>query len=189
MRRIVFSALGLFLMVGLGHAEFIVNGGFDQPLSVGWTVDTLLYAGSYVIERTDTIGSPGGYAARVYKTLADHAALVQTVNVPGPDLLFTFDARLWIAGGSSSCWPVAALIVHYLDNGGVELGNTKFYSHDEYAQWISSDTAHLVDVSLQTGWQHYQLPIARELAGNLPGVNAGLVKRIRVELFAYDSGT
>ena len=189
MNKIVVSALSLAFVAGLGSAELIVNGSFDQTLDIGWTMDTLVIAGLHRFERSDTLGSPGGYAARVYKELADHAALVQTVTVPGPDLDFTVDARLWVIGGSSTCWPVAAVIIRYLDNGGIELGNTKFYSHNEFALWVSSDTAHLIDVSALSGWQHYQLSIRQELADNLPGVNADQLKQIRVELYSYDSGT
>lgn len=188
-QRLTQVLVGLLVAVGLGHSELIINGDFSQPLEIGWQKDTLNIAGWYYFEWSDTVGSPGGYAAKVFKELAHHAALVQTVNVPGPDLRFACDARVWVVEGSLTCWPVAAIIIRYLDGTGTELGNTKFYCHDQFCEWVGSDTAHLIDISSQTGWQHYELGIRQELENNLPGVMPAAVRQIRIELYAFDSGT
>lgn len=188
MTKKVLAAGILALVVSIGWSNLLVNGDFEAPFEGSW--DTLATgAGFWAMERSDTLGSGTGYAARAYKYLADYASIAQTVPVVGADLALSFDARLWVNGGSPSCWPVAALIVRYLDTGGTELGSTKFYCHDEFAQWQSSDTAHLVDVSRMTGWNHYDLNIRQEITENLPGVNPARVGNVRVELYAFDSGT
>ena len=169
-------------------AQTVINGDFEQPLDVGWKESTYSQAGIQSYDRWDTLGHPT-YAARVYKYLASFASLSQNVTVPGPDYTLSLDARLRIGGGSSTCWPVAAFIVRYLDQNGIELGNTKFYMHSPYATWTSSDTAHLIDCNSVAGWQNYSLRIREELVQNLPGVSPDAVREVTLELHAYDSGT
>ncbi len=178
----------LFLSSGSGFANLIVNGDFEQALDVGWRDTVLELGGSSRFERSDTLGSGTGFAASVYKYLADHASLSQAVTVPGVDLALEFDARLTWLGGSSTCWPVAALFVRYLDGGGAQLGATCFYNHSEYADWQSTDALHLVEVT-SSGWEHYELHIGDELAANLPGVDPVGVAQVCIDLYAYDSGT
>lgn len=188
MSKALLAAGLLFLLSGSGLANLIVNGDFEQALDVGWRDTVLELGGSSRIERSDTLGSGSGYAAKVFKYLADHASLYQAVAVPGTDLALSLDARLTWLGGSSTCWPVAALFVRYLDSGGAQLGATCFYNHSEYADWQPSDVLHLVEVT-SSDWQHYDLHIGDELASNLPGVNAADVSKVCIDLYAYDSGT
>jgi hypothetical protein len=170
--------------------ELLVNGDFEQPLDVGWTDTAKVEVGTYLFERADTFGQPApGYAAKAYKMLARYASLYQTVDVADVDLALSFDARLKIGGGSSTCWPVASVWVRYADASGLELGNTRFYLHDQYATWAKSDTVSLIDVSDTTGaWHNYALDLRQELT-HLPGINAEAVKKITIDLYAYDNGT
>ena len=149
-----------------------MNGDFEQDLSVGWKDTVYSDAGSWLFERSDTLGGPSGYAARVEKSLCSFAALTQQVMVPNQHLMLSFDARFRFGGGSSTCWPVASVIVRYLDSTGTELGNTKFVLHNEYCTWANSDTAHLIEVENPDVWANHQLDVAQEIADNLPGVNA-----------------
>lgn len=190
MRYVFVIALALALWAGPGYSNLLTNGDFEQPLDVGWQQDTDMLGGTYSFDRWDSLGQPTpGYAAHVYKALAYYAALKQTVPVPDANLAVSFDARFRINSASLSCWPVATVIVRYLDNSGVELGNTKFYSHDEYCTWANSDTAHLIDATLLVGWHSYQLDVPQEITGHLPGVNPSLVRQVMIELEAYDNGT
>lgn len=190
--KTLISALCLTLMTGLAAPlaaqELLTNGDFEQALDVGWKDTIYLLAGTFLFERSDTLGSTGG-AARVRKDLASFAALAQQVNVPGVNLALSFDGRFRIGGGSSTCWPVAALIVRYQSNAGRELGNTKFVLHNEFCTWANSDTAHLVEIAAPEEWHSHQLDLARELNDFLPGVNPADVAQVRIEIHAYDSGT
>ena len=188
MKRASYALFFVCLLVGTGTADLLPNGDFEQPLDVGWT-DTAVYTlGTYSIDRQDTLGQQTGYAARVYKYAPGYASLSQTLTMPGPGVALTFDARLRIGGGSSTCWPVASLWVRYLDADGIELGNTRFYLHNQYATWTSSESVNLIEVKDNGVWQSYSLDIARELADSLPGINPAGVAKLTVDLFAFDNG-
>jgi hypothetical protein len=171
--------------------EFLVNGDFEQALEVGWTDTVALEAGTFAFERADTFGQPTpGSAAKVTKYLARYASMRQTVDVPSADLTLSFDGRLKIAGGSSTCWPVASFWVRYQDASGLELGNTRICLSSMYSTWASSDTVHLIEIDDTTSaWHDYSLNLADELAANLPGISAADVAKVTVDLFAYDNGT
>lgn len=188
MKRILLVAGLLVMLSGSGTANLLVNGDFEQPLSVGWKDTVFSLGGDYRFERSDTFGSGTGYAAKVYKLLALFASLSQVAPVPGPDLRLSFDARLRIEEGSSTCWPVAAVFARYRTGQGRELGATCWYKHSIYANWRSSDTFHLIEVTAD-GWNHYELDIAAELNANLPRINPADVAQVVIDLYAYDSGT
>ena len=157
-------------------------------MSVGWTDTAVNTAGNAVFERADTLGQSTN-CARVLKNLATYASLEQTVDVPNTRLAFSFDGRFRLAGGSSTCWPVASVILRYLDAGGIELGNTKLLLHNEYCTWANSDTAHLIEIETPDEWHHKTLDVAQELGDNLPGVSPAGVAKIKVQIYAYDNGT
>ncbi len=184
------AAFLLVVLAGLASANLLVNGDFEQTIDVGWDTIAVNYAGGDTFTWSDTLGQPSpGHAVAVRKYLAQYASLSQTVNIPDVNLTLTFDGRLQIGGGSSTCWPVAAFIVRYLDSAGVSLGNTMLYLHDQYCTWVASDTQSLVDVMTPGAWTQFSLDIADELATHLPGIAAANVKQLTVELYAYDNGT
>jgi len=191
MARLTAVLSGLLLLAGAVHADnLLTNGDFEQPLETGWTQDVDNLAGEYRFERSDTFGQPDpGYAAKAYKYLAYHASLTQTVDVPGVDLSLTFNGRLIISGGSSTCWPVATVIVSYLDETDSTLGRTLIILRDEYCTWTESDSVHFIEVTLPGEWTQYRLDVADELSANLPAVAPADVRRVKLELFAYDNGT
>jgi len=169
-------------------AEFLVNGDFEQTIDVGWHETANVLAGTHSFDRWDSLGQPApGYAARVYKYLGYYASLSQTVDVPDANLLLSFDGRFVIGGGTSISWPVASFWVRYLNEAGVELGNTRLYLPSTYATWASSETVSLRKVESDGAWHNYSINIAQELAANLPGVAAADVRKVRLDVFAYDS--
>jgi hypothetical protein len=186
------STICLLLLAagGVRADELLSNGSFEQPMDVGWTDTVVGSTGSSLFEWSDTLGSPtGDHAVRVYKTLASYATLFQTVDIPNVNLVLNLDARLRIGGGSSTCWPTAAILVNYRDGAGTSLGNTRFYLHDQYNTWVSNDTQDLIEVTTPDVWRPYQLNIAEEIATKLPGISAASVAQLQVHLFAYDNGT
>jgi len=190
MKRVLAMAFGLLLAGGPVAANLLVNGDFEQPLETGWAQESSGPVGESRFERTDTMGQPNpGYAARVWRYLANYASLSQTVEVPSANLAFRLDGRLRIGGGSSTCWPVAAVILRYRDAAGTSLGNTRIYLHDQYANWVNSDTQHLIDITTPDVWTEYALDVRQEIADNLPGINPDNVRQITVQLFAFDNGT
>jgi uncharacterized protein (DUF779 family) len=188
MRTAVIFALAVF--AGLASANLLVNGDFEQPIDVGWDTLAANLAGGDTFTLTDTLGQPSpGYAVAVRKYLASYASLNQTVDVPNVNLTLTFDGRPEIGGGSSTCWPVAAFIVRYRDSAGASLGNTKMYLHDQYCDWAVSDTQSLIDITTPGVWTPFSLDIADELSAHLPAIDPASVKKLTVDLYAYDNGT
>ena len=184
------AAALLLAVVGITTGNLLINGDFEEPLNVGWEENVRSAAGSHRFERSDTLGQPvPGHAAKVFKQLAYHAALRQQVEVTDVNLTLTFDARMSLAGGSSTCWPTGVFVVNYLDADGAELGATMFLLRDQYNDWRESDTLKLYEVEEPGVWTRYELDIARELADNLPGVNSSAVRRLQVQLFSYVNGT
>jgi opacity protein-like surface antigen len=188
MSRVLLAAGLLVLLSSAVPANLLVNGDFEQPLETGWKDTVYSLAGDYRYERSDTFGQGTGQAAKARKYLAKFASLRQAVPVPGADLTLSFDARLNIGGGSSTCWPVAAVFVRYLDASGAELGATCWYNHHPSADWLDNDTMNLVEVT-SFDWNRYELRIAQEIATNLPGVSPEDVGQVMFDLFAYDNGT
>ena len=192
MQRILLVSALFSMLAGPGAAgEFLVNGDFEQALDVGWTDTVENEAGLFAFERADTFGQPTpGFAAKVHKELARYASLRQTVDVPNVDLTLTFDGRFRIGGGSSTCWPVASLWVRYADASGLELGNTRICLSSAYSDWAKSDTVSLIEITDTTGaWHNYTLDLKDELANHLPGINPDSVRKITIDLYAYDNGT
>ena len=180
----------LVALVGLASANLLVNGDFEQSFDVGWDTIAENAAGGDTFTWSDTLGQPSpGHAVAVRKYLARSASMSQTVDIPDVNLTLSFDGCLEIGGGSSTCWPVASFVVRYLDTSGVSLGNTKMYLHDQYCDWAASDTQSLIDVTTPGMWTPFSLDIADELAAHLPGIAAATVKKLTVDLYAYDNGT
>lgn len=188
MRFVLASAILIALAGPTLADEFLANGDFEQAIDVGWRETTNVLAGTHSFDRWDTLGQPSpGYAARVYKYLGFYASLSQTVDVPDANLLLSFDGRFVIGGGTSISWPVASFWVRYLNEAGVELGNTRLYLPSIYATWASSETVSLHKVEGDGVWHNYSINIAQELAENLPGVATADVRKVRLDVFAYDS--
>ena len=180
----------LLALCGLAPANLLVNGDFEQPSEVGWDTIAANFAGGDTFTWSDTLGQPSpGHAVAVRKYLALYASLYQTVDIPDVNLTLSFDGRLEIGGGSSTCWPVAAFGLRYLDSAGTSLGNTMLYLHDQYCTWVALDTQSLIDVTTPGVWTQFSIDIADELAKNLPGIAAANVKKLTVDLYAYDNGT
>jgi uncharacterized protein (DUF779 family) len=187
--RIAFI-LAFCALAGLASANLLVNGDFEQTIDVGWDTTAANLAGGDTFTYADTLGQPSpGYAVAVRKYLASNASMHQTVDIAGVNLTLTFDGCLETGGGSSTCWPVASFVVRYLDSIGVSLGNTKIYLHDQYCDWASSDTQSLIDITTPGVWTPYSLNIARELSTHLPGIDPASVKKLTIDLYAYDNGT
>ena len=185
------SAVILFTaLVGLASANLLVNGDFEQPIGVGWDTVSNNLAGADTVFWVDTLGQPSaGYAVAVRKHLLSYASVQQTVDVSGANFTLTFDGRLQIGGGSSTCWPAAAFVVRYLDSTGASLGNTMLCLHDQYCTWESSDTQSLIDVKTPGEWTPFSLNVASELSAHLPGIDPANVKKLTISLYAYDNGT
>lgn len=162
----------------------LINGDFEQDLSIGWQRDSV---GSYIyIDRATTYDGDPNYEAKVHKDYAGTgiAALHQTVDVPSTDLTFTCNAKVWAYDNDADTltWAGAAVKIMYLNSSGTLLGETRICDFTAPGTWQNSSTRHLIMVS-DSFWHNYALNIDDEITNNLPGVNPAQVAKIKVALF------
>jgi len=104
MRRLVLIPVLLLAAVAFGQ-ELLVNGDFEQDLSVGWT---RIDSGTVTHEANRDVGyePDPDYEAYVYTyDNPGSTILVQTVEVPCALVEFSFRAAFVESAGSSSCSP------------------------------------------------------------------------------------
>ncbi len=178
------SLLVLALVVGLGLSQnLLVNGDFEQELSVGWTY-TDSGSGTHQALR-DTIYQPDpDYEAWVYQyDNPGWTRLSQMIEVLSPALRVSFSANFRESGGSSTCWPAACFQVCYYNSNNILLGETRYY-YSTYANWTPTPTLNLYRIT-NPDWNDYELDIEREINDNLPGVNPDSVAKVEVALWSY----
>jgi hypothetical protein len=178
--------LPLVFVLSVGQ-ELLTNGDFEQELSVGWTVDTTGYGYATFNRATGYDGDPDYEVMDSLYSGAASAKLLQVVDVPGPNLRLTFSAAFALGPTSSTCWPVAAVTVGYLDSAGNRLGETRFYYHDINCTWSPASTLSLIEVT-DPGWNDYELDIAGELSDHLPGIDPGDISQVEVALLDTTAG-
>ncbi len=159
--------------------ELVVNGDFEQVLSVGWTQSTS--GTGYYVSRDVGYDPDPDYEAYVRKsTGSGFVRLSQEVIVPNLDVAFAARAKLH-AYATSSAWSAAALVVSYRDEEGSILGETAICATSHYCPWTSTPTFHMIQAP-DNLWQDFGFILADELS-NLPGVNPGLIKRVDIALY------
>uniref|UniRef100_A0A7C6A9W1 CBM-cenC domain-containing protein n=1 Tax=candidate division WOR-3 bacterium TaxID=2052148 RepID=A0A7C6A9W1_UNCW3 len=182
MRNFLILLIALFFSFAFTQ-ELLINGDFEQELTVGWTF-VQSGSGTHLVNRDVSYHPDPDYEAMAYQyDNPGWTKLSQTVFVPGPMLELTFTASFAESGGVSTCWPAACFSVCYLDADDNVLGETRYY-YSTYADWTSTSTLHLIRI-YDPNWNTYSLDIAEELANNLPGVNLSEVVKVEVALYAY----
>ena len=98
-------AAGLMLAAGCRPLEpgaELVNGGFEQPLDLGWRQEAGGEAGSSTVERRRDLGQPDtGCAVRIARTGAGYVRLFQMVSVENDRYDLGFTARVSVGGSAS----------------------------------------------------------------------------------------
>ncbi len=161
--------------------ELCVNGGFEEPLTVGWQA-TLPDSASSATRDAGCEPDPD-YEVRLLKDhLTGCASLDQLLPFPGLDTHLSIRGRLWSESGSVS-WSAAAIVIAFIDEGGLTLGETAFYTASRWCPWESGPAFHAIEVPAGV-WDTYTLDVAAELATHLPGVDADAVHGLRLSLRA-----
>ena len=90
------------LVTAVSASEMLVNGDFEQELTVGWTF-TDSGTGTHTCDRATDYHPDPDYEAQTYQyDNPGWARLGQTVDVPSPLLALSFWAKFEYSGGSSS---------------------------------------------------------------------------------------
>lgn len=176
--------LTIALIIGCAAGqELLVNGDFEQELTVGWTY-TDSGAGTHQALRGTEYQPDPDYESWVYQyDNPGWTKLSQRVDVPGVALELSFWARFSESGGTSTCWPAACVRVCYYDRADSLLGETRYF-YSTYADWTPTPTLSLYRIT-DPDWNQYHLNIAEELAANLPGVDPDAVARVEVALWSF----
>lgn len=175
--------VSLLLAVAFSQ-ELLTNGNFEQDVSVGWTAET---SGAVTINRDVGYQPDPDFEAMDSLYGFGWGRLNQTVDVPGITLALQFWAKFDVYGTSSTCWPVSAVTLSYLDAVGNKLGETRVYDHDQYCTWVNTPTLSLIEVT-NPDWNQYTLDVVEEVTSHLPGVNPGDISKVTVSLFDTTAG-
>ena len=181
--RKLFVLVAVIVAAGFGQG-MLVNGDFEQPIDVGWQLDT---AGYVFVNRDVAYHPDGDYELLDSLLYQGRGRVYQIVDVPGPRLLLSFWAKFEIGGGSSTCWPVAGVTVGYYNDLDILLGETRIYHHNEYCTWLPAGNLSLIEV-VNPDWSQYSLDIADELAQNLPGVDPQQIRKVGISVFDTTAG-
>ncbi len=172
----------LALIIGLCSASnYVVNGDFEQALTVGWTPSS---SGSNVtIARDTTYHSDPDYEAYVRKgSGSGYAKLYQAIDIPILNLDISFSAKFYANDNHTNAWAAAAVVISYIDSSDIVLGETRIYRWSAGCPWSESPTLHLIRV-YDDNWNDYSFNIEDELVF-LPGVDPGEIRKIGIALFA-----
>ena len=167
--------------------NLLVNGDFEQDLSVGWTCDSGGYGYRVVDRSTDLEPDPDFEARCSLYSGSGYVGLSQRVDVRHQYLAVSFRAKFDLAGSSSSCWPVAYVGVGYYGDSDSLLGETRVYHHNTYCTWVPTGTLSLIEVT-NPDWTEYNIDVAEELREHLPGVDPGDIRQLRVRLADSTAG-
>lgn len=166
--------------------NLVVNGDFEQALSVGWNIERGGTGTKTTERRPWSHPDTGHYCFVRQYGGGGFAKIWQLIDVDGPDLEFSYYASWAIGNGSPTCWPVASVILEYFDHRGLWTGETRWYRHDAYCNWRSANNRNLISIT-DPGWNRYTLNIRQEIENNLPAVNPETVRRVGITLYCYTS--
>ena len=173
----------LLSIAGLLFAgDFITNGDFELPLTIGWQQGSS--GSSIIIDRATNYDPDGDYEVQVYKGAGSgYARLFQAVDIPITDCDFSANLKIYAYDNNADtlCWAAAAMFVEYYNASGSLLGTTRICMKTTPCPWTNSSTCHLIIVP-DSLWHSYSFNIEDELT-NLSGVNPVNVAKIGVALY------
>ncbi len=175
----------LIVAGALWSGELLTNGGFEEPLSVGWT--KAQYGANILIERSTGHHPDPDYEVYIYKGDGrGYGKIYQTVNITTLDLRFQAQLRFITYASGGTAWAAAALVISYLSSSNTILGETRICNKTTYCPWRNSSRLHLINAPIGS-WNHFEFNIDEELV-NLPGVDPSQIAKIRIAVFdtCYD---
>jgi hypothetical protein len=169
--------------------DTLVNGNFEQELSVGWNQFIEYQYSSDTIDRAVNLDSDTDYEARIKKHDASCAKLDQTVNITSTNMQFSVRANLSANEFNqyATYWSAAAICLRYLGSNNDLLGETRIVYKSPHCPWVNSNTVHLIEVSAPDTWQTYSFNLNTELT-NLSGVTPANIKMIQVVVMDTTNG-
>lgn len=166
----------------------IVNGDFEQDLSVDWIKNTSGLSYSDNIDRAVNLDSDENYELVLEKVSAGHIKLFQTIDITTLNMQFSASANLraYEYNPSASYWAAAAVCLRYLGENNGLLGETRIARRSPHCPWQNSGTLHIINVTNES-WQTHSFNLRDELL-NLSSVNLDAIKKIQVVLMDTTNG-
>lgn len=162
--------------------NLLVNPDFELDLATGWIATT--NGANDTINRATGYDPDPDYEAFIFKGYGSgYAKLAQPVTVPSTDLDFSVRAKIYAYDNNADtlCWAAAGVIISYMDDLDMILGDTRICMRTTPCDWQNSSTCHLITVS-DSFWHDYSFNIDDELL-NLPGIDPGDVKKISIAFY------
>jgi len=173
----------VLLLAAMLYADNLLeNADFEQVLSIGWIESS--GGANDTINRGTTYDPDPDYEAFVFKGYGSgFAKLEQPVVIPSTDLDFSIRAKIYAYDNNADtlCWAAAGVILYYMNDLDMILGDTRICMRTTPCDWQNSPTCHLITVP-DSFWHDYSFNIDDELA-NLAGVNPADVKKISIALY------
>jgi len=147
--------------------EFVVNGCFEEELSIGWN-ESMTLPGAVVERRTD-LDPDEDYELHIQLTGSEGITrLFQRWEIACTGMQFSAKLRC-STDGTGGAWTAAGVVLRYLDCQMAELGESAIVSKSRDCPWADSPTFHLIEIS-KIDWGVYAFDLDDELL-NLPGID------------------
>ncbi len=180
---LVLAFLSVLLWPGPRADEWLLNGDFEQDLSIGWQQE--IVGGAGTITRSTTYDPDPDYEVRLLKTTGTgYVWLYQSVWLPDLGAVFSAAGKI-DASATSTAWAAAGFLLEYLGDDDSVLGKTFLGTTTRYCPWENSPMFHIID-AIPGEWVDYSFVLGEELQ-NLPGVDTLRIRRVRVGLLAEAS--
>jgi hypothetical protein len=183
----------------LTHGNLIANGDFAEGWVQTWLRQVSDNNGVQAAETVPFDDAPSPAGLRLTKTGSGTTRLQQIIDVPrrATELRFTGDLRL---SGSVAADGVSegrvALMLSYLDENDAALGHTVWIDGSQPAStlWGRAPLPAFGPqlsprYALDEGWQTIDIRLQEELVNRLPGLDAGRIRRVAINLLALASDT
>lgn len=167
----------------------LVNGDFEQDLTVGWTKMTTGFSYSDAVDRENDLDADANYELILEKVSAGDIKLFQKVDISSTNLNFSVNVKLSALeyNTNASYWAAAAICLQYLDKNEGLLGETRIIYKSPHCPWKNSSTVHLIEAANSDSWQNYYFNLNKELK-NVSGIKPAEIKKIQVMFLATSNG-
>jgi hypothetical protein len=183
----------------LTHGNLIANGDFAEGWVQTWLRQVSDNNGVQAAETVTFDDAPSPAGLRLTKTGSGTTRLQQIIDVPrrATELRFTGDLRLVgsVAADGVSEGRVA-LMLSYLDENDAALGHTVWIDGSQPAStlWGRAPLPAFGPqlsprYALDEGWQTIDIRLQEELVNRLPGLDAGRIRRVAINLLALAGDT
>lgn len=185
----IFITFGLLFAYGIAQEtklvtnDVLLNGDFEEELSIGWQISSKDYAGSSEINR-DKIEK--NHFAHLQKDWGGYAELSQILKLDNLNQNLSFRLNLNATSNREGYSATSAFILGFLDK------NNKITSEIRIAYSTSQLTNSSILYNYPTKpaeWKVYTLNLKDELDKHFSKIDVSKIKKLKITLSAYNNQT